>query len=151
MRAVIQRVRWASVVVDESTIAEIGPGLLTLVGATHDDGREDVVALVAKMLGLRIFRDDEGLMNRSVIEIGGSVLVVSQFTLYGSARKGRRPSFGAAARPEVAEPLIELFVSEITAQGVPAQSGRFGAMMDVRLSNDGPVTLILETEAGRVV
>ena len=150
MRAVVQRVAEASVVVAGETVGAIGGGLLVLVGVHDDDTAADAEALAAKLVSLRIFRDDEGKMNRSVADIGGEVLVVSQFTLYGSVRRGRRPSFTAAALPESAAPLVERIAHEIAATGVPVATGRFGAMMDVALVNDGPVTLVLEVADGRV-
>lgn len=151
MRAVVQRVREASVAVEDDVVGAINWGLLVLVGVTHDDGEGDAAALADKLVGLRIFTDDEGKMNRSVADIGGSVLVVSQFTLYGDARKGRRPSFTQAAPPDRADALIEGLVNRIRELGVPVETGRFGAMMDVRLVNHGPVTILLETRDGRFV
>ena len=150
MRAVVQRVSEASVVVDGETVGAIDAGLLVLVGVHHDDTVADAEALAAKLVSLRIFRDDAEKMNRSVADIGGGVLVVSQFTLYGSVRRGRRPSFTEAALPEVAAPLVERVQKAIAAVGVPVASGRFGAMMDVALVNDGPVTLVLDVADGRV-
>lgn len=144
MRAVIQRVTHARVIVDAETVGEIGPGLLVLLGVTHSDTAEQARWLAEKIVGLRIFNDADGKMNRDVCEVNGSVLVVSQFTLYGDSRKGRRPSFVDAAPPEVAIPLYEAFINAIKAQGVPTATGRFGAMMQVELVNDGPVTLIVE-------
>ena len=145
MRALIQRVSRAAVRVDGSEISSIGPGLLVLLGVHVTDTAEQARWLADKVLGLRIFPDDQGKMNRSVLEAGGGVLVVSQFTLYGDAAKGGRPSFIAAARPEQAIPLYEAFINAIKALGVPVATGRFGAMMDVELVNDGPVTLILDS------
>jgi len=142
MRAVVQRVRRASVTVDGETVGEVGPGLLVLVGISHDDTEREARALVDKLLGLRIFSDDEGRMNRSVVDSGGGVLVVSQFTLLADARKGRRPSFADAAPPEIAAPLVDTLCDML--------GGRFGAMMDVELVNDGPVTLVLDVAGGRV-
>ncbi|HEY2839112.1 MAG TPA: D-aminoacyl-tRNA deacylase [Pirellulales bacterium] len=146
MRAVIQRVCRASVTIDNDIVGSIGPGLLVLLGVTHTDAIEQARWLAEKIVNLRIFNDDDGKMNRSVADIDGSVLVVSQFTLYGDAQKGRRPSFIAAARPEHATPLYEQFIVALLEQGVPVQTGRFGATMQVELVNDGPVTLILEAE-----
>jgi D-aminoacyl-tRNA deacylase len=123
---------------------EIGRGLLLLVGFTEGDGEEALRWMAEKVVGLRVFGDHEGKMNRSVEEAGGGILVVSQFTLYGDARKGRRPSFVDAARPEVAIPLYERFVVLLRATGLPVGTGEFGAMMEVELVNDGPVTLVLE-------
>jgi D-tyrosyl-tRNA(Tyr) deacylase len=145
MRAVVQRVSSASVVVEDETIGQIGKGLLVLLGVTHDDGQEDVIYLAQKIIGLRVFEDAEGKMNLSLGEVGGAVLAVSQFTLYGDCRKGRRPSFVEAARPEQAEPLYRSFVAELRGSGVNVETGRFQAQMAVSLVNDGPVTLILES------
>ncbi len=146
MRAVVQRVSRARVVIDGQTVGEVGPGLLVLLGVTHDDTAEAAAWLADKVVGLRLFNDVDGKMNRSVAEVGGGVLVVIQFTLYGDCRKGRRPSFLDAARPEVAIPLYEAFVNGVKALGVPAATGRFGAMMQVELVNDGPVTLIVDSK-----
>jgi D-tyrosyl-tRNA(Tyr) deacylase len=144
VRVVLQRVRQASVSVDGRIVGSVGPGFLLLVGFTAGDG-DDVVAWMAeKVIGLRIFNDAEGKMNRSLAEVGGSVLVVSQFTLYGDTSRGRRPSFVDAAPPELAEPLYERFADAVRGRGVPVETGVFGAVMDVALVNDGPVTLILE-------
>ncbi len=147
MRAVIQRVSEARVRVNGETVGEIGHGLLVLVGVTHGDTEEDARWLARKVVGLRIFEDDAGKMNLSVKDVGGGVLVVSQFTLYADARRGRRPSFVAAAAPDVAAPLIEAFCRFVEAEGVPVATGRFGAMMQVCLCNEGPVTLIVDTPA----
>jgi D-tyrosyl-tRNA(Tyr) deacylase len=146
MRAVIQRVSRASVTIDDDIVSSIGPGLLVLLGITHSDATEQARWLAEKIVNLRIFNDDDGKMNRSFADIDGSVLVVSQFTVYGDAQKGRRPSFIEAARPEHAVPLYEQFIVALLEQGVPVQTGRFGATMQVELVNDGPVTLIVETE-----
>jgi len=146
MRAVVQRVRRAAVRVDGETVGEIGPGLLVLVGAGQRDGEPDVAWLTKKVCGLRIFRDEEGRMNRSLLDTGGELLAVSQFTLYGDCRKGRRPSFSTAMLPEPAEALYERFVAVLREAGVRVATGRFGAMMDVELVNDGPVTLLLDSE-----
>ncbi|MEX1043629.1 MAG: D-aminoacyl-tRNA deacylase [Acidimicrobiia bacterium] len=151
MRAVIQRVSRAEVTVDSELVGQIGRGLLVLVGVGPDDGEAEVEVLADKLVGLRIFSDDDGRMNRSVRDVGGGVLVVSQFTLYGDARKGRRPSFVSAAPPEVAEPLVADLVARLVAAGVQVGTGRFGAMMEVDLVNSGPVTLILEVAGGRVL
>jgi len=148
---VVQRVAWARVRVEGETVGEIGRGLLVLVGAATGDGPADAAALAGKLAGLRVFPDDEGRMNRSVVEAGGAVLVVSQFTLYGDVRRGRRPSFAAAAPPEAAEPLVDLVAEYLRRAGVPCATGRFRAHMDVELLNDGPVTLVLEVTGGRVV
>ncbi len=151
MRAVVQRVSDASVRVDGEVVGAIGRGLLVLLGVTHSDSDRDALAIADKLAGLRIFGDDAGLMNRSVIDIGGSCLVVSQFTLYGSTRKGRRPSFTAAAGPDVAEPLVDEVVRRLQGHGLRVETGVFGAMMDVSLVNAGPVTLVIESADGRIV
>jgi D-tyrosyl-tRNA(Tyr) deacylase len=144
MRIVLQRVSRARVTVVGRVTGEIGRGLLLLVGFTDGDADEALAWMAKKVVQLRIFPDDEGKMNRSVEDADGAILVVSQFTLYGDARKGNRPSFIDAARPEVATPLYERFVALLRATGRPVATGEFGAMMDVELVNDGPVTLILE-------
>jgi D-tyrosyl-tRNA(Tyr) deacylase len=151
VRAVVQRVSWARVRVEGATVGEIGLGLLVLVGVAEGDAPADAAALADKLASLRIFPDAEGRMNRSVVEAGGSVLVVSQFTLVGDLRRGRRPSFTQAAAPEVAEPLVEAVVEHLGRAGVPCASGRFRAHMEVELLNDGPVTLVIEVAGGRVV
>jgi len=151
MRAVVQRVTRAVVRVGGETVGEIGPGLLVLVGAAEGDGPGDAATLADKLAGLRIFPDDEGRMNRSVVEAGGAVLVVSQFTLLGEVRRGRRPSFSAAAPPEVAEPLVDLVAEHLRRAGVACATGRFRAHMEVDLRNDGPVTLVIDVAGGRVV
>jgi D-tyrosyl-tRNA(Tyr) deacylase len=151
MRAVVQRVSEAAVSVDGKVVGSVGHGLLVLVGATHSDTDSDAAAVADKIAGLRIFTDEDGLMNRSLEEIGGGCLVVSQFTLFGSTRKGRRPSFTAAARPEVAEPLVDQVVTRLRSHGIPVGTGVFGAMMEVSLVNDGPVTLIIESAGGRIL
>ncbi len=144
MRVVLQRVRHASVTIDGRVAGEIGAGLLLLVGFAPDD-REDALEWMAdKVVNLRVFADDQGRMNRSLLEIGGGCLIVSQFTLYGDASRGRRPSFIGAAPPDIAIPLYERFLTLVGERGVPVESGEFGAMMDVELLNDGPVTLVLE-------
>ena len=145
MRAVVQRVRSARVVVGDEVVGAIGQGLLVLLGVAPTDTAAEVQWLADKIVGLRIFRDADDKMNLGVTDVGGGVLVVSQFTLYGDCRKGRRPSFIGAAPPEIAEPLYEAFVNAVRAQGVPTATGRFGAMMQVELVNDGPVTLIIDT------
>lgn len=149
MRVVLQRVARASVTIQGRAAGAIGPGLLLLVGFTEGDGEDEVAWMAEKVVGLRIFSDDEGKMNRSLDDVGGGILVVSQFTLYGDTRKGRRPSFVKAAHPDVAIPLYELFV-DLLRERAPGrvETGEFGAMMDVELTNDGPVTLVLEREAG---
>ncbi len=144
MRAVIQRVKRASVTVDGRIVGRIDRGLLVLLGVAPEDTIDHVRWLADKIVGLRIFRDDEGKMNRDVKEVGGSVLVVSQFTLYGDCQKGRRPSFIGAARPEQAIPMYEKFLDAVRALGVPVAAGEFGADMSVELVNEGPVTLIVE-------
>ena len=150
MRVVIQRVSEASVSVDGSVVGEIGPGLLLLLGVGDGDGPTDAAALVDKMLDLRIFPDEEGRMNLSVVDVGGAVLVVSQFTLLADVRKGRRPSFTAAAAPEQASGLVDEVVARITARGVPVATGEFGAIMQVNLVNSGPVTIVVDVAGGRV-
>jgi D-tyrosyl-tRNA(Tyr) deacylase len=144
MRVVLQRVSRAAVVVGGQVVGEIGRGFLVLAGFTAGDTGEAVQWMAEKIAGLRVFPDDDGKMNRSLGEIGGAALVVSQFTLYGDARKGRRPSFVDAAPPAVAEPLYAQLADALAARGVPVARGVFGAMMAVELVNDGPVTLILE-------
>jgi D-tyrosyl-tRNA(Tyr) deacylase len=146
MRAVVQRVSRARVVVGEEVVGEIGHGLLVLLGVHVSDTVEQARWLADKVIGLRIFRDDAENMNLSLQDVAGSCLIVSQFTLYGDCRKGRRPSFIDAARPETAIPLYEEFTNAVRALGVPVQTGRFGAMMKVELINDGPVTLIVDSK-----
>ncbi len=147
MRVVLQRVSRASVSIGGAVVGEIDVGLLVLVGFTHDDGSREVSWMADKVLGLRVFSDADGKMNRSITDLSGSILVVSQFTLYGDARKGRRPSFVAAARPDVAVPLYEAFISALRGGGVAVATGEFGADMRVDLVNDGPVTLVLDRPA----
>jgi D-aminoacyl-tRNA deacylase len=149
VRAVVSRVAWARVVADGELTGEIGPGLLVLVGVTHGDTETEAGWLAAKVAALRVFDDDQGRMNRSLAEVGGSALVVSQFTLYGDARKGRRPSYVAAAPPEVAAPLVEAVTKALAGAGVPVASGRFGADMLVESAGDGPVTILLDSAATR--
>ncbi|WP_419554395.1 D-aminoacyl-tRNA deacylase [Candidatus Poriferisodalis sp.] len=144
MRALVQRASEACVRVDGEVIGEIGGGLCCLVGATHDDSRESARKLAGKIWNLRIFADENGQMNRSVADTSGEVLVVSQFTLYGDTRKGRRPSFVAAAAPDLAAELIDELVAELRRLGATVATGSFGAYMAVELTNDGPVTLMLE-------
>ena len=146
MRALLQRVSHASVTVDGRIIGQIGRGFVVLLGVTHSDGQAEMEWLANKVAGLRVFDDVDGKMNASLADVGGALLVVSQFTLYGNARKGRRPSFTAAARPEQAEPLVEAFVEHLRARGFTVATGIFGANMDVEIHNDGPVTLMLERE-----
>ena len=145
MRAVVQRVSRARVVVDGAEVSSIGPGLLVLVGVATDDSEADARALADKVRSLRVFPDNAGVMNRSVEESNGAVLAVSQFTLQGDARRGRRPSYIQAAPPEEAEPLYRAFVTALRAAGVDAGEGVFRAHMDVELVNDGPVTILLDT------
>ncbi|HYN36202.1 MAG TPA: D-aminoacyl-tRNA deacylase [Actinomycetota bacterium] len=148
MRAVVQRVTEARVVVEERTVGEIGAGLLVLLGIAVEDDAGAAEWMADKLLNLRMFSDHEDKMNHSVIDANGEVLLVSQFTLYGDARKGRRPSFIRAARGSEARTLYELVLSEIEAAGVPTASGEFGAMMQVELTNDGPITILLDSERG---
>lgn len=151
MRVVAQRVSEASVTVEGEVVGAIGRGLLVLAGVTHSDSDRDVQAVADKLAGLRIFSDDAGLMNRSVVDVGGAFLVISQFTLYGAVKKGRRPSFTAAADPTTAEPLVDALVSALRGHGLMVTTGVFGAMMEVSLVNDGPVTLVIESRDGKVV
>ena len=146
MRAVVQRVSRAKVTVAGEIAGEIGIGLLVLLGVSHNDTEASADYLANKIVGLRIFEDDAGKMNRSVAEVGGAVLAVSQFTLYGDVRKGKRPSFDDAARPEMARTLYERFVNRIREAGLRCETGRFQEMMDVELVNDGPVTILLDSE-----
>jgi D-tyrosyl-tRNA(Tyr) deacylase len=146
MRAVVQRVSRASVKVDGEVVGAIDGGLLVLLGVAQDDAEADAEYLAEKISGLRIFEDAEGKMNRSVSEAGGAVLAVSQFTLYGDVKKGKRPSFDAAARPEKAVQLYEHFVSRILAAGLRCETGKFQAMMQVELVNDGPVTILMDSK-----
>jgi D-aminoacyl-tRNA deacylase len=148
VRAVVSRVAWARVVADGEPTGEIGPGLLALVGVTHADTEDDAAWLAAKLAGLRVFDDDQGRMNRSLAETGGGALVVSQFTLYGDARRGRRPSYLAAAPPERAAPLVEAVAKALAGAGVPVATGRFGADMLVESAGDGPVTILLDSTRG---
>jgi len=145
MRAVVQRVSRAQVTVDGSITGAIGPGLLVLVGVGHDDSEADGNYLADKIAGLRVFEDGDGKMNRSVVDVGGSVLAVSQFTLYGDVRRGKRPSFDRAAPPDAARRLYEFFVERIRAAGVRCETGRFQEMMQVELVNEGPVTILLDS------
>jgi D-tyrosyl-tRNA(Tyr) deacylase len=146
MRVVLQRVSRARVVVDGEVVGAIDRGLLVLLGVAPNDTADDARWLAEKVIGLRIFADAEGKMNLAVADVGGGVLVVSQFTLYGDCRKGRRPSFVEAAPPDLAVPLYEAFADAVRAHGVPTATGRFGAMMQVELVNDGPVTLIVDSK-----
>lgn len=144
MRVLLQRVSRASVVVDGQLISKIGPGLLILVGIGHGDEEPQAEFLAEKVANLRIFEDSQGKTNLSILDRQGEAMVVSQFTLYADARKGRRPSFTDAAPPEVAEPLVERFAALLRSRGVPTQTGKFGAHMEVEIHNDGPVTVWLE-------
>ena len=148
MRAVVSRVAWARVVADGEPTGEIGPGLLVLVGVTHGDTEAQAAWLAAKVAALRVFDDEQGRMNRSLADTGGAALVVSQFTLYGDARKGRRPSYVAAAPPEVAAPLVEAVAKALDGAGVAVAGGRFGAHMVVESAGDGPVTILLDSARG---
>ena len=146
MRALLQRVTQASVTVDEQIVGQISLGLLVLLGVGQDDSEVQVKTLADKIVHMRIFGDDEGKMNRSLLDIGGEVLVVSQFTLYADIRRGRRPSFTNAAPPSLAEPLVERFKDAIAAYGLSVADGIFGAHMQVELVNDGPVTIWMDSE-----
>jgi D-aminoacyl-tRNA deacylase len=148
VRAVVSRVAWARAVADGELTGEIGPGLLVLVGVTHGDTEDDAAWLAAKVAALRVFDDDQGKMNRSLVDMGGGALVVSQFTLYGDARKGRRPSYVAAAPPELAAPLVEAVAKALAGVGVAVATGRFGAEMRVESAGDGPVTILLDSARG---
>ena len=145
MRAVVQRVTWARVTVADEIVAAIDHGLLVLLGVGREDSERDAVYVAHRVVGLRIFEDDDRNMNRSLLEVGGALLIVSQFTLYGDARKGRRPSFVHAMLPEEANRLCERFAAACAAEGAPVQTGRFGAMMQVELCNDGPVTILVDS------
>ncbi|MBE3584769.1 MAG: D-tyrosyl-tRNA(Tyr) deacylase [Thermoanaerobacter sp.] len=146
MRAVVQRVTRGAVTVNGERVAAIGPGLVVLLGVGRDDGVDDARYLARKVARLRIFEDSQGKMNRSVLEAGGEMLVVSQFTLYGDCRQGRRPGFDRAARPEQARELYEFFVSLLRNEGLTVFTGVFGASMQVEIINDGPVTLLLDSK-----
>jgi D-tyrosyl-tRNA(Tyr) deacylase len=146
MRAVVQRVSRAKVTVAEEVTGEIGLGLMVLLGVSEDDSQDDAAYLADKIASLRIFPDAEGKMNLSLAEAGGKMLIVSQFTLYGDCRKGRRPSFIKAARPELAESLYRVFVVEVQGRGIQVATGRFQAHMEVELVNDGPVTLLVDSQ-----
>lgn len=144
MRAVLQRVRRGKVSVEGRVVAEIGPGLVILLGVGHADTQQNAAALAEKTANLRIFEDDQGKMNLSVRDVAGQAIVVSQFTLYADTRKGRRPSFIDAALPDAARPLVDFFTTALIELGVPSQTGEFGAHMLVEIENDGPVTILLE-------
>ncbi len=144
MKVVVQRVSKSSVKVDGKIVGQIDHGLNILIGLAASDSEDQLRWMAEKCVNLRIFEDAEGKMNRSLLEIGGAILAISQFTLYGDCRKGRRPSFIDAAPPEIAEPLYQRFVELLREQGIPVQTGIFGAMMDVEIHNDGPVTLLIE-------
>lgn len=146
MRVILQRSKNASVTVDGSITGQIGSGYVLLVGITHEDTEKDADYCARKIAQMRLFEDEEGKMNRSIFENGGDILSISQFTLYGDIRKGRRPSFIEAARPEQAEPLWNYFNEVLRSEGLRVQEGVFGAMMDVELVNDGPVTMIVESK-----
>jgi len=148
MRVLLQRVSHASVSIEGNVISSIGNGLLILLGIGHGDGEDQAGFLAEKVANLRIFQDEQGKTNLSVLDIKGEAIVVSQFTLYADARKGRRPSFTDAAAPEIAAPLVERFVELLRGKGVPTQTGRFGEHMSVDIQNDGPVTIWLENESG---
>lgn len=144
MRAVLQRVRRGKVTVEGRVVAETGPGLVILLGVGHQDTEENARALAEKVAFLRIFEDHQGKMNLSILDAGGSAIVVSQFTLFADTRKGRRPSFIDAALPDVARPLVDRFAQFLAGHGIPTQTGEFGAQMLVEIENDGPVTILLE-------
>jgi len=146
MRALVQRVREGRVIIDGRAVAEIGLGAVVLLGVGEGDSEEQARYLAEKIAQLRIFNDEDGKMNRSLLDVGGAAIVVSQFTLYADTRKGRRPSFVKAAPPEIAEPLVERFAELLEEQGVPTQTGEFGAHMLVEIDNDGPVTIWMERQ-----
>jgi D-aminoacyl-tRNA deacylase len=148
MKVVLQRVSEAKVTVEGVVVGQIGAGLMLLVGVGQEDGEQDLVWMADKLAGLRIFEDNDGKMNLSVEDVGGAILSISQFTLYGDCRKGKRPNFMAAARPDIAQSIYDQFNERLRERGLSVETGRFGAMMDVALVNDGPVTLILDSRAG---
>ena len=145
MRAIVQRVTAASVTVAGELVSRIGPGLVLLVGVRHGDNLAAARWLAEKVAHLRIFADDDSKFNRSVLDVGGGILLISQFTVYGDCRKGRRPNFTAAAPPDVAAPLLDTLAEELRNRGLPVETGEFGAMMQVALTNDGPVTVLVDT------
>ena len=145
MRAIVQRVKSANVQIDEQLVAEIESGLLIFLGISIDDQQSDIDYLISKIANLRIFRDDDLRMNKSLLDVGGQALVVSQFTLYGDCRKGRRPNFSQAAKPEQAHQLYQVFINQLRQLGVDVETGEFQATMDVGLTNDGPVTILLDS------
>jgi D-tyrosyl-tRNA(Tyr) deacylase len=148
MRAVVQKVSRAQVTVAGEVVGKIGPGFVVLLGVAKEDDEAAVDYLVDKIAGLRVFADRDGKMNRSLLDVGGAVLAVSQFTLYGDVRRGKRPSFDRAARPEQAEPLYERFVAKLRALGLTVETGRFQTHMEVELVNDGPVTILIDSDKG---
>ncbi len=147
MRVLLQRAKWGKVSIDGQVVGEIGLGVVLLVGVTHSDTEKEAAYLANKIANLRIFNDENGKMNLSLLDVGGAALVISQFTLYADVRKGRRPAFVDAAPPSIARPLIDRFAEMLQEQGVPVQTGEFGAHMEVSLCNDGPVTIWLERNA----
>ena len=146
MRVVLQRSKQSSVTVNDEVVGQIDSGLTLLVGVTHEDTVEDAEYVADKIVNLRIFEDESGKMNHSLIDVGGEILSVSQFTLYGDCKKGRRPNFMAAAKPDIAESIYNQFNEKLRSKGIKVQTGIFGAMMDVAILNDGPVTLIIESK-----
>lgn len=146
MRAVVQRVSEAGVEVSGRVVGRIGRGFLVLLGVGQSDSEDDLQYMVDKIVNLRVFEDEKGKMNLSLLDVGGEMLVVSQFTLYGDCRKGRRPSFGHSADPDLAEPMYTRFIEEVSKRGVRVERGVFGALMSVSLCNDGPVTLLIDSE-----
>ncbi len=146
MRAILQRVTKGAVSIDEQIVSEIGRGLVLLLGIKKDDSLEDVKFVANKCINLRIFDDENGNLNKSLLDIAGEMLIISQFTLYGETRKGRRPGFSDAAPPAIAEPFYEAFIEQVKSSGIQVATGKFGAMMQVFIQNDGPVTLIVESK-----
>lgn len=147
MKTLIQRVKEAKVLVDNETVGEIGNGLLVFLGITHDDTEKDIDYLVEKLVNLRIFKDEDRHFEKSLLDTRGEVLVISQFTLYGNAKNGRRPDFAQAAKPDIAEKLYDRFVEKFRETGLKVETGKFGAMMEISLVNDGPVTLMIESKS----